>query len=66
MEFLTEEHLRYAAISIAKIAFVSGLAGALVVHFILASVHAVAARFADRTVRAMRIRAARQRSLEAS
>lgn len=66
MEFLTEEHLRNAAISIAKIAFVSGLAGALVVHFILASVHAVADRFAERTVRAMRIRAARQRSVKAS
>ncbi|RDI04574.1 hypothetical protein DFO48_11714 [Comamonas sp. AG1104] len=66
MEFLTEEHLRYAAISIAKIAFVSGLAGALVVHFILASVHAVADRLATRTVRSMRIRAARQRALKAS
>jgi len=66
MEVLTEEQLRYAAISIAKIAFVSGLAGALVVHFILASVHAVADRLADRTVRSMRIRAARQRAVKAS
>lgn len=66
MEFLTEEHLRYAAVSIAKIGFVSGLAGALVVHFILAAVHAVADRLAERTVRAMRIRTARQRAVKAS
>ena len=65
MEFLTEEHLRHVALSIAKIAFVAGLAGALVTHFILASITAVAGRLAERTVRAMRIRAARQRSVTA-
>lgn len=65
MEFLTEEHLRYAAVSIAKIGFVSGLAGALVVHFILAATHAVANYLAVCTGRAMRIRAARQRAVKA-
>lgn len=65
MEFLTEEQLRHAATSIAQIAFLGGLAGAMALHLILGAVNALASRLADRTVRAMRIRAARQRSVKA-
>ena len=65
MEF-TEESLRHLALSITQIAFLGGLVGAMAFHFILSAVTALADRLAERTVRAMRIRAARQRSVEAS
>lgn len=62
MEFLTEEHLRHAALTIAHIGFVSGLVGAIAFHLLIA----LAAR-AVRAVhlfgsRRLRISAARQRS----
>ena len=62
---MTEEQLRQLALSIAEIAFLGGLAGAMALHLILGAVNAVADRLAERTVRAMRIRAARQRSAKA-
>lgn len=62
MENLTDEHLRLLVIGLAKIAFVGGLAGALVVNFIFGGIYAVAEYFARRSLAAARIRAARARA----
>lgn len=62
MELLTEPQLGSLALGIAKLAFVAGLAGALTALGILKGVYAVAGFFAERAVKAARIRAARSRS----
>lgn len=61
MEFLTEEHLRHAAITVAQIAFVAGFAGAIAFHAICGIAVSGAAVFARLLGRSLRIRAARQR-----
>lgn len=63
---LNEEQLQHMAWTIVQIAFLGGIAGAMALHLILGAITAVADRLAERTVRAMRIRAARQRALKAS
>ena len=63
---LTEEQLRQLAFGVMQLAFLGGLCGAIALHLILGAVNAVADRLADRTVRSMRIRAARQRAVKAS
>ena len=65
MELLTEPQLGSLALGIAKLAFVAGLAGALTALGILKGVYAVAGFFAERTVKAARIRAARSRATAA-
>ena len=65
MENLTDEHLRLLVIGLAKIAFVGGLAGALVVNFIFGGIYAVAEYFARKSLAAARIRAARSRATTA-
>lgn len=65
MELLTEPQLGSLALGIAKLAFVAGLAGALAALSILKGVYAVAGFFAERTVKAARIRAARARATAA-
>ena len=62
MELFTEPQLGSLALGIAKLAFVAGLAGALTALGILKGVYAVAGFFAERTVKAARIRAARARA----
>ena len=62
MELLTEPQLGALAFGVAKLAFVAGLAGALTALGILRGVYAVAGFFAERTVKAARIRAARSRA----
>lgn len=62
---LTEEQLRQLAFSVMRLGFLGGLAGATALYLILAVGTAVADYLAERTVRAMRIRAARQRSMKA-
>lgn len=66
MELLTEPQLGALAFGVAKLAFVAGLAGALTALGILRGVYAVAGFFAERTVKAARIRAARARATAAS
>lgn len=61
MEFLTEEHLRHAAITIAQIAFIAGFTGAIAFHFICGVAVSGAALLARLLGRSARIRAARQR-----
>ena len=65
MENLTDEHLRLLVIGLAKIAFVGGLAGALVVNFIFGGIYAIAEYFARKSLAAARIRAARNRATTA-
>ena len=65
MEHLTDENLRSLVIGLATIAFVGGLAGALVVNFIFGGIYAVAEYFARKTAAAARIRAARSRATAA-
>ena len=65
MELLTEPQLGSLALGIAKLAFVAGLAGALTALCVLKGVYAVAEFFAERTVKAARIRAARNRATTA-
>lgn len=62
---LTEEQLRQLAFGVMQLAFLGGLCGAIALHLILGAANAVADRLAERAVRAMRIRAARQRSVKA-
>ncbi|MFS4549087.1 hypothetical protein [Comamonas resistens] len=62
MELLTEPQLAGLAIGVAKIASVAGFAGALAAISIVKGVYAVAIFFAERAVKAARIRAARSRA----
>lgn len=62
---LSEAELRHMTWAIVQIGFIGGLAGAVALHLMIVAITAVADRLAERTVRAMRIRAARQRSVEA-
>ena len=62
MEFLTEEHLRHAAITLAQIAFVAGFTGAIAFHLICALAVSGAGVLSRLLGRSFRVRAARQRA----
>ena len=62
MENLTEEQLRYLALTIVKLSVCGGVLGALIVHFILGSFHAFAEYLASEALKAALIRAARSRA----